>query len=89
MNNESNGPELILLDFVEHDSIAALRYLIRKFEDNEATGMVFALKLRGKHEHPHFTGATGTLAANLLEGAGIAGVLHLQMVKNAGDDDDD
>lgn len=74
--------EVILLDFVEHDSIAALKFLISKFEKNEASGMVFALK--PKHAGPRcFTGATGTLATNLYEGAGVAGVLHLQLVQLA------
>lgn len=76
--------EVILLDFVEHDSIAALQYLISKFEKNEASGMVFALKL--KHKAPAcFVGATGTLATNVFEGAGVAGLLHLQMVQHAND----
>lgn len=74
--------EVIVLDFIEHDSIAALNFLISKFEKNEASGMVFALKL--KHKAPSvFCGSTGTLARNIFEGAGIAGLLHLQMVKHA------
>lgn len=74
--------EVILLDFVEHDSIAALKFLMSKFEANEASGMVFALKL--KHKAPScFTGSTGTLATNVFEGAGIAGLLHLQLVQHA------
>lgn len=75
--------EVILLDFVEHDSIAALKFLMSKFEANEASGMVFALKLKHKHHSPCFTGATGTLATNAFEGAGVAGVLHLQMAQHA------
>lgn len=75
--------DIILLDFVEHDSIAALKLLIKKFEANEASGMVFALKLKHESGTPHFTGATGSLAAKPLEGAGLAGVLHLQMVQLA------
>lgn len=74
--------EVILLDFVEHDSIAALEFLIEKFKKNEASGMVFALKL--KHKGPSvFCGSTGTLASNIFEGAGISGLLHLQMVQYA------
>lgn len=76
--------QVILLDFVEHDSIAALEFLIKKFKANEASGMVFALKL--KHKAPScFVGATGTLASNIFEGAGVAGLLHLQMVQHAND----
>lgn len=75
--------EIIQLDFVEHDSIAALKFLISKFENNEASGMVFALKLKHRHKNPTFTGSTGTLASNSLEGAGVAGLLHLQLVQQA------
>lgn len=75
--------EIILLDFVEHDSIEALKFLIRKFDANEAAGMVFALKLKHKHPRPCFTGATGVLATNAYEGAGVASVLHLQMAQHA------
>lgn len=75
--------KVVLLDFVEHDSIATLKFLISKFEANEASGMVFALKLKHKHHSQCFTGATGTLASNVTEAAGVAGVLHLQMAQHA------
>ena len=79
------GPdrELITLDFVEHDSISALRYLIGLFENNKASGMVFAVALKHKRQHPRIIGVTGSLAGNAVEAAGIAGVLHLEMVKHA------
>ena len=76
--------DVILLDFIEHDSIAALKFLISKFEKNEASGMVFALKMKHRRG-PCFTGATGTLASNAYEGAGVAGVLHLQLAQHAND----
>lgn len=75
--------ELITLDFVEHDSVAALRYLIGLFENNKASGMVFAVSLKHKRRHPRIIGVTGALAVNTIEAAGIAGVLHLEMVKHA------
>lgn len=75
--------ELIALDFVEHDSIAALRYLIDLFENNKASGMIFAVSLKHKRKHPRLIGATGSLAGNAIEAAGISGVLHLEMVRNA------
>lgn len=78
--------DIVVLDFVEHDSIAALKFLISKFESNEASGMVFALKLKGKHHRPCFTGATGGLATNAFDGAGVASVLHLQMAQHANGD---
>lgn len=77
--------ELIALDFVEHDSIAALRYLIDLFEKNKASGMIFAVTLKHQRKHPRLTGATGGLASNLIEAAGVAGVLHLEMVRYAAD----
>ena len=73
---------IIMLDFIERDSIEALKFLTSKFERDEASGLIFGLKL--KHvSRPCFTGATGTLASNFLEGAGIASLVHLQMVQYA------
>lgn len=77
--------ELVLLDFIEHDSIAALKFLISKFEKNEASGMVFALRLKNRGSSQCFTGATGTLATNVFEGAGVASLLHLHMAQHASD----
>jgi hypothetical protein len=77
--------ELIKLDFVEHDSIAALKYLITVFEENRASGMVFALTMKHKTKTKHLTGVTGRLAGNVFEAAGLAAVLHLQMVRIATD----
>lgn len=81
--------ELIALDFVEHDSVSALKFLIELFEANKAAGMIFAVSLKHKRKHPRMTGATGTLATNLIEAAGFAGVLHLEMVQAALDLDND
>lgn len=75
--------ELITLDFVEYDSVAALKFLIGLFEQNKASGLVFAVALKHKRKHPRITGVTGSLANNLIEAAGLAGVLHLEMVTQA------
>lgn len=74
---------LVELDFVEHDTIAALKYLIDLFEKGEASGMIFSVKLKHKRKQHRLTGATGSLASNLNEGAGFAGVLHFQIVQQA------
>lgn len=74
---------LVQLNFIEHDTIAALKYLINLFELGDASGMIFSIKLKHKRKQHRLTGATGSLASNLNEGAGFAAVLHLQMTQQA------
>lgn len=74
-----HNKELIELDFHEHDTVAALRYLIQQCDAGNISGIVFGCAMkRGKR--PMF-GATGRLASNGIEAAGMAGILHNQLVK--------
>ena len=77
--------DLIKLDFIEYDSIEALKFLKSVFQENRASGMIFALTMKHKAKNKHLTGATGRLANNVIEAAGLAAILHLQMVRNAAD----
>lgn len=74
-----SSKELIELDFHEHDTVAALRYLIQQCQDGHVAGIVFGCAMkRGKR--PLF-GATGRLASNGIEAAGMAGILHNQLAR--------
>lgn len=74
-------PKLVTLDFTEHDTIAAINLLAEMANNGEIIGMVFALKLNHgrKARRRRMFGATGRLASNVDEGAGIAGQLMIQM----------
>lgn len=75
--------KITTIDFTEHDTIAALQYMISLCEKNEVAGMVFALALKHKRDHPHLCGATGRLASDTVEAAGIASMLNLKMTQDA------
>lgn len=67
---------LVNLDFHEYDTEQALLLLLEMVKRNEVAGMVFAVK-RKRGERPYF-GATGQLASNDFEAAGLSGILECQ-----------
>lgn len=72
--------KFVLLDFHEHDTAEALKYLIGLVESGQISGIVFAVSIkRGRN----IFGATGRLASNLTEAAGMASMLNLHMCRNA------
>jgi hypothetical protein len=74
--------KIITLDFVEHDTIAALQYLIGAAKNNQVAGMVFAVSMKHGRGQPLF-GATGRSATNTVEAAGMASMLHCQLTRYA------
>lgn len=79
MPHRRKPPPIVSLDFVEHDTIAALQYLIQLTEDGHISGIVYgAVTKRG--ERPIF-GATGRLATNNVEACGIAAILEDQFTQ--------
>lgn len=71
------------IDFTEHDTIAALRFIISMCEKNEVAGLVFAITMKHKRTHPHLFGATGRLASDTVEAAGVSSMLSLKMAQEA------
>lgn len=71
------------IDLQDHDTLHALNYLIQLVEANKVSGMVFALAIKNDRQHPHLCGATGRLAANSVEAAGISSMLHLKLTQDA------
>ena len=64
------------LDFHEHDTSAALSLLLQMVEENRVAGIVFAVAMK-RGEAPLF-GATGRLASNDIEAAGLSLKLGVQ-----------
>lgn len=75
--------QIVSLDFSEQDTVAALEHLIRMCRANQIAGLIFVAALKHKRKHARYTGSTGRLAENYVEAAGHAGVLHLQLVQHA------
>ena len=67
------------IDIPDHDTIHALEYLLTLARENRIAGMIFALSMKNERRHPHLCGATGRLAANQAEAAGVASMLHLKL----------
>lgn len=67
---------LVHLDFTEHDTEAACGYIQSLVTEGRVAGMVFAVLMK-KGEKPLF-GATGRLATNDIEAAGLAAILEDQ-----------
>jgi hypothetical protein len=79
----TNKKELIELDFVEHDTIALLEMLIQFCKENSVAGMVYAVRLKhGRSSHAYF-GATGRLADDSIEAAGVASMLSHKFSREA------
>lgn len=68
-----------MLDFHEADTAAALALLTKLVEENRVSGMVFAV-MQKRGERPIF-GATGRLASNDIEAAGLAAILEDQFTQ--------
>lgn len=75
--------KLLELDFTEHDTIAALEYFLQMAKDDKIGGALVAISLRNKRKSDNVFAATGRLGTNLKEAAGLAGMLHYQMVHSA------
>lgn len=71
--------KLIVLDVHEHDTAAALTYLLRLVEENRVSGMVFAVMQR--HGARPIFGATGRCASNDIEAAGLSAILEDQFTQ--------
>lgn len=70
---------LVQLDFHEHDTEAACQFIQGLVQDGRVSGMVFAVMLK-KGEKPIF-GATGRLATNDIEAAGLSAILEDQFTQ--------
>ena len=75
--------ELIVLDVVEHDTVAALEYLLTLCAKNKVAGLIFGVALKNERTHAHLCGATGRLATDLVEAAGVGSMLHMKLTKQA------
>lgn len=75
--------KLLELDFTEHDTIAAFEYFLQMAKDDKIGGALVAIALRNERTKDHVFAATGRLGSNLREASGLAGMLHLQMVTAA------
>ena len=74
-----NKTTLVVLDIHERDTAAALSYLQDMVEQNRVAGMVFAVMMK-RGEKPKF-GATGRLALNDIEAAGLSAILEDQFTQ--------
>lgn len=82
-NPKANDKELIVLDIVEHDTIAALEYLLSLCHENRVAGIIFAVAIKQAKTRHHICGSTGRLATNLVEAAGVGGMLSLKLTQEA------
>lgn len=78
---KSNKP--VALDFTDADTAHALEFIKLLVDQNRVAGMIFALSMRHDRKHPHLCGATGRLAHNYVEGAGLSGMLQLKLTQEA------
>lgn len=67
------------IDLPDHDTIHALEYLLTLSKEGRIAGIVFAIALKNERRHPHLCGATGRLASNQVEAAGVSAMLHLKL----------
>lgn len=74
---------LSTLDFREHESIAGLRYLIQLCEDDQVSGIVFAVKLKRPRKRRHLYGTTGRLADNPDEALSLAALMFGHATREA------
>lgn len=75
--------KILELDFTEHDTIAAFEHFLKMAREDKIAGALIAVALRNKRSSDHVFAATGRLGSNLTEAAGLAGLLHFQMVTSA------
>lgn len=66
--------EIIDLDFHEYDTIEAMRYIISLCERDLVGGVVFGVAM--KRGHQNLYAATGRLASNTVEAAGVSAILR-------------
>jgi hypothetical protein len=61
----------------EHDTAAALNYLMGLVQDGQVSGMVFAVRIKGGRRY--LFNATGSVASDPVSAAGLASMLSHQM----------
>lgn len=75
--------KLIELDFTEQDTIALLEMLINMCKDNRISGIVYAVSLKHGRTRDAICGATGRLADDKIEAAGLASMLSYKAAQEA------
>ena len=71
------------IDLPDNDTIHALEYLLTLAKENRIAGIVLALSLKNERAHHHLCGATGRLASNQVEAAGVASMLFLKLAQES------
>lgn len=71
---KTRNPEIIDLDFHEYDTIEAMRYIISLCERDLVAGVVFGVAMKRGQENLY--AATGRLASNVVEAAGVSAILR-------------
>jgi hypothetical protein len=74
---------LVLLDFTEHDTLAALTRLTEMAKAGQISGVVFSVMLTSKNEKRVMLGATGRASRNLIEATGLSAMLHCNLTQIA------
>lgn len=82
MPKKGELPPPVVLDYIDTDTLQALEYIKQMCESNNVQGMIFALALKDR-KHPNLCGASGRLARNQTEAAGIAAMLQLKLTQEA------
>lgn len=75
---------LITLDFTEHDTIGLLELLLSLCHENKISGMVYAVTMKSPTRgNDVICGATGKLADNPVQAAGLASMLSTRFATDA------
>lgn len=74
---------LIDLDFTEHDTVALLEMLLSYCKKNRVGGIIYAVSLKHRRPSMAICGATGRLADDAIEAAGLASMLSFRLTQDA------
>ncbi len=75
--------KLIQLDFTEQDTVAMLEMLITYCKENRVGGIIYAVSLKHGRTSTAICGATGRLADDAIEAAGLASMLNFKLSQEA------
>lgn len=80
---KTNNANIVLLDFTEHDTLAALDRLSDMAQDGQISGMVFSVMLSSRRDKRVLLGTTGRAARNIIEATGLTAMLHCKLTQLA------
>ncbi|MCK9193972.1 MAG: hypothetical protein M0P19_08885 [Nevskia sp.] len=74
---------LVEIDQTEHDTIAMLEMLLDYCKQNKVSGIIYAVSLKHRRSSTAICGATGWLADDAIQAAGLASMLSHKFSQEA------